>query len=150
VANHGYELLQGNGVVSGPLIGGNFEVVDWLRGTEVWPTDEQWQGCVLFFETSMEQPPPVEIRYRLRVLGVLGVLEAAVGMVWGKPYEERYYEEYKTEIASVLAEFGREDMPVLYNLSFGHCDPRCVVPMGCVGQIDCCDVSFSVLESGVC
>jgi muramoyltetrapeptide carboxypeptidase LdcA involved in peptidoglycan recycling len=143
--NHGYELLQGQGVVQGPLIGGNIEVMDWLRGTELWPTLEQWDGALLFFETSEEKPTPNMLRYMLRCLGALGVLEHAAGILVGKPRDERYYEEYKAEYIKVLAEYGRSDLPVLYNASFGHCDPRFTIPYGATGKIDCKEKTFAIL-----
>jgi muramoyltetrapeptide carboxypeptidase LdcA involved in peptidoglycan recycling len=54
-----------------------------------------------------------------------------------------------TEILRVLREYGREDMPVMYNASIGHCDPHCVIPYGALAEIDCDNAGFSILESGV-
>ncbi len=34
----GHEILQGKGKVRGKLIGGCIEVLDWLRGTTLWPS----------------------------------------------------------------------------------------------------------------
>jgi muramoyltetrapeptide carboxypeptidase LdcA involved in peptidoglycan recycling len=146
--NQGYELLQGSGVVSGPLLGGCIEVMDWLRGTAIWPSLSDWSGALLFFETSEEKPTPAALRYMLRCLGALGVLEHACGMLVGKPRDEAYYEEYKAELVKVLAEFGRSDMPVLYNASFGHCGPRFTLPYGATGEIDCNRKTFSITTSG--
>jgi muramoyltetrapeptide carboxypeptidase LdcA involved in peptidoglycan recycling len=35
--NSGYEVLQGSGVVQGHLIGGCIEVLEFAKGTELWP-----------------------------------------------------------------------------------------------------------------
>ena len=147
--NTGYECLQGEGRATGPLIGGCLEVFDWLRGTMLFPDLEDFDGAILFFETSEDCPDPELLRFMLRPLGAMGVLERINGMIWGKPYGERFYEAYKAVIASVLSEYGRHEMPVLYNLSFGHCEPKFTLPYGAVAAIDCDFKGFSILESAV-
>lgn len=92
---------------------------------------------------------PKAVRYMLRSLGAMGLLDRIHGMVWGKPYEEAYREEYAVEIRTVLKEYGREALPVLTNLSFGHCEPKCVIPYGALAQIDCESRTFSILENAV-
>jgi len=147
--NTGYELLQGNDKATGHLIGGCIEVFDWLRGTELFPDIGDFEGAILFFETSEEMPLPSNLLYTLRTLGAIGVLKQATGMVFGKPYDNKYYDEYKAEILKVLAEYGRSDMPVLYNLSFGHCEPKFCIPIGAKAEIDCDHKTFTILENGV-
>lgn len=147
--NGSYRLLQGNGTVTGRLLGGCLEVFDWLRGTPLFPDPEDFNGAILFLETSEEKPAPKAVRYMLRSLGAMGLLDRIHGMVWGKPYEEAYREEYAVEIQTVLKEYGREALPVLTNLSFGHCEPKCVIPYGALAQIDCESRTFSILENAV-
>jgi len=53
--NHGYEVLQGSGVVQGRLIGGCIEVLEFAKGTEIWPEQKHWKDSILFFETSEEK-----------------------------------------------------------------------------------------------
>jgi len=147
--NTGLDLVQGAGVIEGQLIGGCIEVVDWLRGTELFPPIDEFNDSILFFETSQEMPAPANMMAMLRNLATIGVLQRANGMIIGKPYNNAYYDEYQYEIAKVLAECGRQDMPVLYNLSFGHCEPKFCVPYGAQAQIDCDAKTFSILESAV-
>lgn len=78
----------------------------------------------------------------------MAILSIVNGIVFGKTYGEKYYEEYKAEIAKVLAEYGSGELPVLYNLNFGHCEPKCCIPYGAMAEIDCGSVSFSIWESG--
>ncbi len=148
-SNKGYELLQGSGKVTGQLIGGCIEVMDWLRGTELFPALEDFHDAILFLESSEEMPTPDSFRYMLRSLGAIGILETINGIIFGKPYGEKYYDEYKTEIIKVLAEYDRVNLPVLYNLSFGHCEPKCCIPYGVLAEIDCHNIAFSILESAV-
>jgi len=147
--NKGYELLQGSGKVNGHLIGGCIEVFDWLRGTALFPNIDDFNEAILFLETSEEMPLPCNVQYILRTMGAMGILERINGIVFGKPYNDKYYNEYKPEIKKVLAEYVRGALPVLYNLSFGRCEPKFCIPYGAVAEIDCDNASFSILESGV-
>lgn len=147
--NHGYELLQGKGIVQGHLIGGCFEVFDMLRGTEVFPKLEDFDESILFLETSEEKPPAWYIECGLRNYGINGILDRIKGIVWGKPQDEEYYEEYKMAIKKVMKEFHKEDLPILYNMSFGHTEPKICLPYGALAEIDCNNVSFSILEAAV-
>jgi NAD-dependent dihydropyrimidine dehydrogenase PreA subunit len=93
--NKGYELLQGKGTVRGKLIGGCLEVFDILRGTPVFPTLEDFDDAILFLETSEEKPPVWLVECGLRNYGITGVLDRIRGIIWGKPQDEEYYDEYK-------------------------------------------------------
>ena len=58
----GWRFLQGEGIRRGHLMGGCLEVFDWLRGTDLWPEPDTWQGAILFLETSEGAPPPARVR----------------------------------------------------------------------------------------
>lgn len=147
--HQGYELLQGSGIVQGRLIGGCIEVLEFAKSTTLWPKETAWQDCILFFETSEEKPAPSYLRYRLRNYGAQGILQQAKGIIFGKPQDEAYYQEYQTEIVTVLKEYGLEDLPVLYNCNFGHTEPKFILPYGAMAEINCDQQSFSILEGGV-
>jgi muramoyltetrapeptide carboxypeptidase LdcA involved in peptidoglycan recycling len=53
------------------------------------------------------------------------------------------------EVRRVLAEFGREDMPVVANMDFGHTSPQMVVPIGCRAIIDPGTKRIALLEPAV-
>ena len=147
--NSPYELVQGTGTARGPLIGGCLEVINYIRGTSLFPAAEAFDEAILFLETSECQAPPWMVEDELRCLGPMGILGRLSGMFWGKPQGEAYYGEYKDTIRKVLAEFGREDMPVLYNGSFGHNEPKTILPYGALAEICCEKTMFTILESGV-
>ncbi|ARD47068.1 S66 peptidase family protein [Sporosarcina sp. P33] len=147
--NKGYELLQGSGVVQGRLIGGCMEVLEFAKGTELWPDTKYWDNSILFFETSEEKPEPGFITRWLRNYAAQGILQAANGMIFGKPQDEKYYEEYKAEIRKVMKEYKLAHLPILYNVNFGHTEPKCILPYGAKAEIDCERKSFAILESGV-
>ncbi|WP_339199239.1 S66 peptidase family protein [Solibacillus sp. FSL R5-0449] len=147
--NSGYEVLQGTGVVQGFLIGGCIEVLEFAKGTDIWPDKEHWDNSILFFETSEEYPGPNLIKYWLRNYAAQGILQKTNGIIFGKPQDEKYYEEYKEVILQVMREYRLENLPILYNLNFGHTEPKFILPYGAKAEIDCEKRMFKILESGV-
>lgn len=147
--NTEYELLQGKGTVQGRLIGGCIEVLEMAKQTFIWPEENSWKNTILFIETSEDMPEPQYVEYWLRNYGSQGILNKIKGIIWGKPYDNKYYEEYKSAIYKVLNELGLNELPVLYNMNFGHTQPMIVLPYGAMAEIDCHEKSFSILECGV-
>ena len=147
--NSGYEVLQGTGVAQGFLIGGCIEVLEFAKGTDIWPEKEYWENSILFFETSEEYPDPNLIKYWLRNYAAQGILQKANGIIFGKPQDEKYYEEYKGVIHQVMKELDLENLPVLYNMNFGHTEPKFILPYGAKAEIDCVKGTFKILENGV-
>ncbi|ADL52233.1 S66 family peptidase [Clostridium cellulovorans] len=148
--DRGYELLQGKGIVQGHLLGGCIEVLEMMKGTELWPSLESFENSILFFETSEDKPEPTQVEYWLRNYGIMGVLQKVNGIIFGKPYDEQYYEEYKNVILKVVRdELKLVDLPILYNMNFGHTAPMFIIPYGAMAEVDCNLKKFSILESGV-
>lgn len=145
----GYEVLQGEGTVRGRLMGGCVDAFPMYCGSKAWPNVEAWDGCILFLETSMDCPSPAYLSYYLRGLGAQGILETAQGIIVGKPFRNRYYEEYKAVYSKILKEFGREDMPVLYNVNFGHCPPIGIIPYGIMCEMDMIERTIKLCENCV-
>lgn len=149
VKNTGYEVLQGSGSARGRLIGGCMEVIEFIKGTSLFPSIDSFDDTILFLETSEVMPPDWLVEDNLRNYGSVGILNRINGIIVGKPQGNQFYEEYKPIIKKVLAEFAREDMPVLYNASFGHNEPKCCIPYGILAEINCDEKTFSILESAV-
>lgn len=145
----GYEVIQGKEKVKGKLLGGCLDAIPMYIGTEIFPKLEEWKGKIMFLETSEEKPTPDYITYYLRNLGAQGILNVVNGIIVGKPQDEKYYEEYKDVYKKVLKEFNREDLPVLYNVNFGHSSPIGIVPYGIECEIDLDNKKITLLESCV-
>lgn len=148
--NRGYEIIQGKGTVKGRLIGGCVEVLELAKGTPLFPDDENFDEAILFLETSEVNTPEWLFEDILRGYGTRGIFNRINGIIFGKPYGEVFYEEYKALLKKVLAEQGKSDMPVMYNASFGHNEPKFTVPYGAMAEINCDNNTFSVIESAVC
>lgn len=138
--DRGFELLQGKGIFQGRLLGGCLEsIYDILEGTRyddepvvcrkygIFPSKEEWKDKILFIETCEEKPEPELFRKELLVLKKQGVFDEVNGILVGKPQDETYYEEYKQIYLEVIE---NKELPILYNVNFGHAAPRCVLPYG--------------------
>lgn len=147
--NTGYHVVQGGGAATGPLIGGCFEILDLLRGTALFPDVSDFEGAVLFLETSEECPPAWVFSDALRALASMGVLERLAAILFAKPLAGRLQADYHDALRRVLAECRRQDMPVLGNASFGHNEPRFPLPYGAAACVNCAAHSFTILEGGV-
>ena len=82
----GWRWLQGSGKHCGRLIGGCLDVMDWLRGTPVWPEPSLWRDSILFLETSEDQLPPTLVTHMLRSLAATGAFSEIQGILYGRPY----------------------------------------------------------------
>ena len=149
----GWRFLQGQGVRHGRLIGGCFEVLDWLRGTEFWPDLDVWQDAILFLETSEDGPSPEVVKYGLRTYAALGVLPRLAGILFGRPggpIPPEMFPEYDQVLLQVVAdEAGLTDLPIITGMDFGHTDPMFVLPHGIQAELDCERQQFSIVENAV-
>lgn len=143
---HGYELIQGSEIFEGKLLGGCLEsFYDILTTTRyddessvcekygIFPSKEEWTGKILFIETCEEKPKPELFEKELIVLKDKGVFDVIRGVLVGKPQDETYYEEYKKILKNVI---NNEQLPVVYNVNFGHATPRCALQYGVMAKVD--------------
>jgi muramoyltetrapeptide carboxypeptidase LdcA involved in peptidoglycan recycling len=134
----GWRWLQGDGIHKGELIGGCLEVVDWLRGTPVWPELSVWRKSILFLELSEEGVPPRTVIRVLRSIAATGALQEVRGILFGRPYgEESSFAAYDSALLHVCRELGLGSLPLVTRMDFGHTDPMFIVPYGVEAEIDC-------------
>ena len=144
--DRGFELLQGNPVFSGRILGGCIESMYDLFVTDrypdtaelnkryaLFPDAEEWRGRILLLETSEEQPKPELYREMLRLLRKKGVFDAVNGVLCGKPMDEKYADEYRQILKE---EIGCPELPVVLNINIGHATPRCIIPLGVPAVVD--------------
>lgn len=156
VEEDGYQVLRGNGQLTGRLLGGCLESLydcltqnryadqaDVINKYQIFPTKQEWKDKVLFIETSEEKPMPAFYEKMLLTLKEKGVLAVIAGIVVGKPQNNMFFEEYKTKLLSVTAEL---KTPIIYNVNFGHAFPRMVIPYGAMVDIDLDQPKIKITE----
>lgn len=145
-------VLQGQGQVTGHLLGGCAEVIEMVKGTAWWPGLEMWRGAILFYETSEEAPPPRYIKYWLRNLAAQGILSVLSGLLIARPdplADPQYQDQLEAAVRESLAEAGLDKLPVLSGLDFGHTQPMLTLPYGATARINCDSASLTILSAGV-
>lgn len=143
----GYEIIQGKGVVEGELLGGCLDVFSDIMDTEIWPTKEEWKGKILFAETSEEDMSPKFLESLLMRFKDQGILDVINGIIVGKPAKRSKYEPYKEVFKKVVGEVAnRAEMPIMFNVNFGHAEPIGVIPYGVKLRLDADNKKLTLLE----
>ncbi len=136
------------GRASGPLLGGNLEVLTRLLGT---PQQPNFDGAVLFLEEVGELPYRVD--RLLTHLQAAGVLNSVAGVVIGDftDCDEIEDGEVKPPTArEVLAErLSRLTIPVALGGGFGHGDRKASLPYGVRVELDTEIGSLTAMEGAV-
>lgn len=143
---HGFETINGHGIVTGKLYGGCIESLydDFTGYTnkdapqvfekyQILPTEAEWKEKILFLESSELAIAPEELTKMLMEFKRRNIFNLVKGLIIGKPIDEKYYEEYKTVYKKVFKDL---DTPILYNINFGHAVPRCILPYDAKTTID--------------
>lgn len=145
--------LQGQGTVSGHLMGGCVEVMEMLRGTEFWPDMKWFDGAILFLETAEKEFLPIHLARTLRSYGVMGILDKISALILGRPgggMPTEHFKLYHDQLLSVIRdEFQIMHLPIIVNMDFGHTDPIFTIPYGLNAQLECDSGILNVLENGV-
>lgn len=144
--NNGFELLQGNPIFEGKILGGCidtiFDMFDNGRYTdsvklcekyELFPSAKEWKEHILLLETSEEKMSAQKYEKALKELKKRGVFDAVNGVLIGKPVNECNYQEYKKLLINIIDD---PSIPIVCNLNVGHTTPRCIVPFNEHAVID--------------
>lgn len=140
----GEMLIAGSADRFAELLANEFEICPQLkedfakqneitRRYNIFPNAEEWCGKILFAETSEVTPTPEMLREYLEALKNKGVFDNINGIIIGKPMNEKYYEEYKNVWRDAV---NNAELPILYNVNFGHGTPRAILPYGAMAHID--------------
>lgn len=153
----GYELIQGKSIFEGRLLGGCIDsMYDMLTPYshldepkvisqyEIFPSLETWNKKILFIETSEIKEKPETLRKMLLELKEKGIFNVINGIIFGKPQDEVFYNEYKDILIDVVDD---NSLPILFNVNFGHATPRCVLPIGIKVRVDSNKQEIEFLES---
>ena len=143
---HGFEVLKGVGIIKGKLYGGCLDsFYDIFTGEnygdenkvyekyDILQTLDKWKEKILFLETSEEKMSPEKLEKTLNIFKNKKILESVRGVIVGKPVDEVYYEEYKEIYKKIFKDL---KTPILYNINFGHSNPKCILPYDSECTID--------------
>lgn len=157
-----WRYIQGDKVARGRLLGGCAELLNMTNGTPLWPDLTDWEGAILFIETSEEMPPPSYVLYLLRTFGAQGILERINGILFARPGGEfpkeqeaerdkwiEKHPKFDDVILRACKEYGRTDLPIVTNMSFGHTVPQFILPMGAMTEINPISKTVSIIEGAV-
>ena len=95
--------------------------------SNIFPTKDEWKEKILFIETAEGKSSPEKYKKMLEAIKEKDVFEVINGIIVGKPQDEVYYEKYKSVLKEVV---DNPELPILYNVNFGHAYPRCILPYG--------------------
>ena len=127
------------------MVGGCIESLQHLRGRPFWP---DFEGAILFLETSEGKPSPARVDGMLMDYENMGVFAKLSGLLFGRPM--KYSDAEKAELRRVIAErTAAYAFPVVSDMDFGHTAPQFVLPIGCRARIDTKNESFEILEAAV-
>ena len=147
-----WKTLQGSRTASGHLLGGCFESLEFLKGTEYWPSLDQWDCAVLFLDT-FDAPSTVYCEHWLRNYASQGILQVIKGILFGRPGGSQNsiadFEKYDAAFLKIAHEFGLTDLPILSRMDFGHTDPKLILPYGIKAELRCSDATIVINENAV-
>lgn len=146
--------LQGTGVFHGKFLGGCVEVLDWLRGSSVWPKPDEWRNGIIFLEISEERMSDTALLRTLRSFRAAGVFTEPSAILFGRSRPpdsgaDDYERQDDIVLRFVKDELQLPNIPVVTQMDFGHTEPILTIPIGVSGAVDCDRRTISVSESAV-
>src|SRR5699024_4139579 len=83
---------------------------------QLMPRRNEWEGAVIFLETSEEKPKPEHLKKMIVTLLNYGIFEKAAGVLLGKAQDEVFNDEYGEILKEVLS----DELSIVTNLHVGH------------------------------
>lgn len=135
-----WNIIQGEGKVKGRLIGGCMDVLEFIKGTDLWPSNEIWDNAILFFETSEDAPSVDNIIYWLRWYAYTGILDRVNAIIFGRyggTQDGSEYDDFDKSIEKFFkVELAHKKLPIVTRMPFGHTDPMITLRYGGLVELD--------------
>ncbi|MDA4895330.1 LD-carboxypeptidase [Streptomyces sp. MS2A] len=145
----GWSWENAGRVVEGRTWGGCLEILAWLlmADREIARDPAEYDGDVLFLETSEELPAAEEVFRILRNMGERGLLGRFSALLMGRPKtwsfqrpnspEEaaRYAAQQRATVLRAMRAYAPDTM-IVFDVDLGHTDPQVVVPYGGTVRVD--------------
>lgn len=73
----------------------------------------------------------------IKKLCCTGCFNKISGLILGRPYDNKYVQEYNKILLQVIRdEEGRDDLTIVTEMNFGHTCPVFTIPYGVMAEID--------------
>ncbi|CAL9615849.1 S66 family peptidase [Streptomyces sp. enrichment culture] len=145
----GWSWENADRVVEGRTWGGCLEILAWLlmADREIARDPAEYDGDVLFLETSEELPAAEEVFRILRNMGERGLLGRFSALLMGRPKTwsfqhpnspeeaDRYAAEQRAAVLRAMRAYAPDTM-IVFDVDLGHTDPQVVVPYGGTVRVD--------------
>ncbi len=140
-----YPVLKDNvlneGKTTGHLVGGNLSLFQYLPETL---PNNICEGAIIFLEDCNEEISRID---RMLIhLRQLGIFEKCAGLVFGEFTDlQDTGRPYGYSLEDIIKEHTDGlDIPVLYNMPFGHGENLYTFPIGAIATIDTAGLSFKI------
>ncbi len=91
---------------------------------------------------------PVYLVRILRNLTTQGIFDVLKGIIVGKPARRSTYEPYKEAFRQVVGyEAGHPELPIMFNINFGHAEPIGIIPYGILCRLDADQKTVTLMEA---
>lgn len=147
----GWTWRGGEERAAGRIWGGCLAIVEWHLMTERYlPDPAALDGGVLAIETAEDMPSADRVKWTLMCMGERGLLDRFDAVLVGRPAtrshlerpddEERtaYRDRQRQAIAGQLDRYN-PDIPLVFDLDFGHTNPTVPLPIGGRAVVDPAD-----------
>ncbi len=135
------------GKAEGILIGGNLSIFQYLPQTL---PNNFYKDTILFLEDCNEELSRIDRMFlHLKRIGVLNNIKALALGQFTKIKETGRPFGYSLE--DIISEHTQDlDIPILYNLPFGHGDDLYTMPIGAKARVNTAKKEFTLLEAASC
>ena len=129
-------------VTYGKLIGGNLSTILLTIGTEYLPIEE-FNDAIIFLEDC--ETNINEFCSYLESLRIRDIFSKIKGIIVGK-FDTG---EMNSDIEELLKNyFSKDDIPILYNVDFGHTFPILTLPIGAYAKLDTINKEIEIINYG--
>ncbi|MCI3243991.1 S66 family peptidase [Streptomyces spinosisporus] len=145
----GWTWVNADRAVEGRSWGGCLEILGWLlmADREIAHDLSEYDGGVLFLETSEELPSGAEVFRTLRNMGERGLLQRFSALLMGRartwsferpnsPEEGARYAAGQREAVLRAMQTYAPDTMIVFDVDLGHTDPQVVIPYGGLVRVD--------------
>ena len=129
--NSGRKVFK-DGKAEGEVCASNLQTLMVLAGTKFFP---DLKDKILFLEESEDENPSMVHRFLTHLSQVVD-LRSLRGMCVGRFAEQSGFKSENSEEMIYEDLCGGLNIPIIYNLDFGHTDPLFTIPLGATARID--------------